>query len=55
MPKTKSAHERSLQDPALCELLPIRDFLDGVMVRTDGSYVAASLASRFTTSFLSSS
>ena len=41
MPKTKSAHERSLQDPALCELLPIRDFLDGVMVRTDGSYVAA--------------
>ena len=40
MPKTREAHKRSLQDPALCELLPIRDFLDNVMIRTDGCYVA---------------
>src|ERR1700692_3854656 len=40
MPKTREAHNRSLQDPALCELLPIRDFLDNVMIRTDGCYVA---------------
>jgi len=32
--------ERSLQDPAVCELLKIRDFLDNVMVRTDDCYVA---------------
>ena len=40
MPKTMAQHERSLQDPAVCELLKIRDFLDNVMVRTDGCYVA---------------
>jgi hypothetical protein len=32
--------ERSLDDPAVCALLKIRDFLDNVMVRTDGCYVA---------------
>ena len=26
--------------PALCDLLPVRDFLDDVMIRSDGSYVA---------------
>ncbi len=41
MPKTMANHRRSLEDPAFCKLLPIRDFLDDVMVRTDGSYVAA--------------
>jgi hypothetical protein len=40
MPKTREAHKRSLQDAALCELLPIRDFLDNVMIRTAGCYVA---------------
>ena len=40
MPKTREAHKRSLEDPAFCELLPMRDLLDNVMVRTDGSYVA---------------
>ncbi len=40
MPKTREANRRSLQNPAVCELLPTRDFLDNVMVRTDGSYVA---------------
>jgi len=29
-----------MHQPALCELLPIRDFLDGVMVRTNGAFVA---------------
>jgi hypothetical protein len=40
MPKTREAHKRSLEDPAFCELLPVRDLLDDVMIRTDGSYVA---------------
>jgi type IV secretory pathway VirB4 component len=40
MPMTTEQHEATLHMPALCELLPIRDFLDDVMVRTDGSFVA---------------
>src|SRR6202012_3947357 len=40
MPRTTAQQERSLQDPSVCELLKIRDFLDNVMVRTDGCYVA---------------
>ena len=40
MPLTRAQHESSLEDPAVCELLKIRDFLDNVMVRTDGCYVA---------------
>ncbi len=40
MPKTRDEHKRSLQNPALCELLPVRDALDNVIVRTDGCYVA---------------
>jgi hypothetical protein len=40
MPRTMAQQQRSLDDPAVCELLKIRDFLDGVMVRTDGCYVA---------------
>ena len=40
MPKTSAQHKRSLENPALCELLPIRDALDNVIVRTDGCYVA---------------
>jgi hypothetical protein len=40
MPRTTAQQGRSLQDPAVCELLKIRDFLNNVMVRTDGSYVA---------------
>src|SRR5438270_12271530 len=33
-------HERNLHDPALCERLPVRDYLDNVVVRTNGSFVA---------------
>src|SRR5512142_7921 len=40
MPITMRQHEASLHNPAFCELLPVRDFLDNVMVRTDGSFVA---------------
>jgi type IV secretory pathway VirB4 component len=40
MPETKNQRDRSLDVPALCEQLPVRDFLDDFMVRTDGSYVA---------------
>jgi hypothetical protein len=40
MPKTTKQHAESLKAPAFCEQLPIRDFLDNVMVRTDGAFVA---------------
>jgi hypothetical protein len=47
MPTTTAEHKRSLVTPGIYALLPIRDFLpgaltpaDGVMVRTDGCYVA---------------
>ena len=37
---TLEKHERKLHDPAMCELLPIRDYLDNVVVRTNGMLVA---------------
>src|SRR6266567_8151378 len=40
MPLTMEQHEKKLRDPALCELLPVRDYLDNVVVRTNGAYVA---------------
>ncbi|WP_031501165.1 VirB4 family type IV secretion system protein [Bryobacter aggregatus] len=40
MPVTAAKHEESLRRPALCELLPVREYLDGVMVQVDGSLVA---------------
>jgi hypothetical protein len=40
MPITLEQHEKNLEDPAVCELLPVRDYLDGVMVRTNGALVA---------------
>ena len=40
MPLTVEQHERKLQDPALCEQLPVRDYLDNVVVRTNGALVA---------------
>ena len=40
MPLTMRQWEESLRQPAFCELLPIRDYLDNVMVRTNGSFVA---------------
>jgi type IV secretory pathway VirB4 component len=40
MPKTTAQRQSELQNPAFCELLPVRDFLDNVMIREDGSFVA---------------
>jgi len=39
-PRTLAKHDESLRKPALCELLPVREYLDGVMVQVDGSLVA---------------
>jgi hypothetical protein len=38
--QTLEQHERKLHDPALCEQLPVRDYLDNIMVRTNGAFVA---------------
>jgi len=40
MPLTLRQWEDSLRQPALCELLPVRDYLDGCIIRTNGSFVA---------------
>ncbi len=40
MPLTLAEYERSMHQPALCELMPVRDFLDGTMIRTNGAFVA---------------
>ncbi|HEX5434174.1 MAG TPA: hypothetical protein VFY05_08050, partial [Candidatus Angelobacter sp.] len=40
MPLTQEQREKQLEDPALCEQLPVRDYLDNVMVRTNGALVA---------------
>jgi len=33
-------HEADMHQPAFCELLPVRDYLDNVIVRSNGSLVA---------------
>jgi hypothetical protein len=40
MPLTMRQHEANLHQPAFCELLPIRDYLDNVIVRSNGALVA---------------
>jgi hypothetical protein len=40
VPVTLAQYERKLQDPALCEQLPARDYLDNILVRTNGAFVA---------------
>lgn len=40
MPVTVRQWEDSLRQPALCELLPVRDYLDNTIIRTNGSFVA---------------
>ena len=40
MPMTIEEHERSLHHPALCEQLPVREYLDNLVVRTNGHMVA---------------
>jgi hypothetical protein len=40
VPLALEKHERKLHDPALCEQLPVRDYLDNIVVRTNGGFVA---------------
>ena len=40
MPVTRGTAREKLEDPALCEQLPVRDYLDNVLVRTNGALVA---------------
>jgi hypothetical protein len=40
MPLTVREHERNLRNPASCEQLPVRDYLDNVVIRTNGAVVA---------------
>jgi hypothetical protein len=40
VPVTLDQQERAILEPALCELLPVRDYLDDVVVRTSGCFVA---------------
>src|SRR5262245_613972 len=40
MTVTWEQHEKQMEEPPLCEQLPVRDYLDNVMVRIDGSFVA---------------
>lgn len=40
MPLTWVQHEKQLENPPLCEQLPVRDYLDNMMVRTNGAFVA---------------
>jgi hypothetical protein len=39
-PLTREQYEKRLDDPALCEQLPVRDYLDNVLARTSGALVA---------------
>jgi hypothetical protein len=39
VPVTVEQHERKLDYPALCEQLPVRDYLDNIVVRTNGAFV----------------
>jgi hypothetical protein len=40
VPLTVEQHEGKLNEPALCEQLPVRDYVDNIVVRTNGSFVA---------------
>jgi hypothetical protein len=41
VPITVAQHEKKLHEPPLCEQLPVRDYLDNVVIRTNGAFVAA--------------
>ena len=53
MPITLAQHEKKLQEPALCEQLAVRDYLDDVVVRTSGSFVAGYALKGLTSYFAS--
>jgi type IV secretory pathway VirB4 component len=51
MPLTIREYEKGLKGPALCEQLPVRDYLDNLVVRIDGSFVAGYELKGLTTYF----
>jgi hypothetical protein len=51
MPVTLRQWQDSLRQPALCELLPVRDYLDGCIIRTNGCFVAGYETSGLNTFF----
>ena len=53
MPLTLEKFDRSLHDPPLCEQLPVRDYLDNVVIRTNGSFVAGYEVNGLTSYFAS--
>ena len=53
MPLTLEQHEKKLLEPALCEQLAVRDYLDDVVVRTSGSFVAGYALKGLTSYFAS--
>lgn len=53
MPLTLEQHAKKLKNPAVCEQLPVRDYLDNVVVRTNGSFVAGYELKGLTTYFAS--
>jgi hypothetical protein len=53
MPTLLQKHARNLEDPSLSEQLPVRDYLDNVMVRTNGALVAGYELRGLTTYFAS--
>ena len=48
MPLTMRQHESSLRQPAFCELLPIRDYIDNVIVRSNGALWPATISTAST-------
>jgi hypothetical protein len=53
VPLTLEQHEKKLQEPALCEQLAVRDYLDDVVVRTNGGFVAGYALKGLTSYFAS--
>jgi len=53
VPLTLEQHEKKLLEPALCEQLVVRDYLDDVVVRTSGSFVAGYALKGLTSYFAS--
>ena len=53
MPLTLDQYEKKLREPALCEQLAVRDYLDDVVVRTNGGFVAGYVLKGLTSYFAS--
>jgi len=53
VPLTLDQYEKKLREPALCEQLAVRDYLDDVVVRTNGGFVAGYVLKGLTSYFAS--